>query len=258
MGRDIFARVLARPDRKGRTRSDVEYEMIDTEDADDADFGSAARIDPETREAVCVHVTDDESPVVEALKRGVPIARSGGDRGDIGGGLYCSDNPALWMGRSHGKWAFLERLSRGERARLVRAILSSWQFKDRGYLTRHEKERAKRDLLRYVENPDHKYAVIYASDQPYNVRSWETKFLTALGIAPGRAPKQVEMRVRGRFAKVNRGGITEDTVAELRGAGAAGAFAPGDFVNPPQLVAWDNDAVRKFGPFDRDAHRRRR
>lgn len=224
-------------------------DIVDTESADASAFGDAAAVDPAQGEAACVHVTDDPTPVVRALEAGLPLDTTYQGAGDLGAGLYCSAVPERWLNRSRGKWDFLSRLDRAQRVSLVRAILASRQFRERGYLTTWERARAVRDLRRWMDNPELHYAVVYVSEQPYNVPVWRPEFLRPLGIGEGRQPKRVPVSLKGRFLRVRRSSLSAEEVQAIRQARSDidGLFSPGDWINPAQLVVWHNHAVRRFG-----------
>ncbi len=227
----------------------VDTTRLDAEDAGwHGPLGFAAAVDPEAGEAVCYHVTDDPERVADRLRSCLPIAsgRDVGKYGDLGPGLYCSNAPQVWMGRSRRKWDFLARLTPAQKTRLEDYLEA--QVEDeahRGYISEREREYAVRTIgyVRDGRNPAD--ALVVVAEQPYNVRFAEPKVLEPLGIQPGAQPTVVEVKVRGRFAEVE-GHPSWDVVDALRRAGLHGAFHVGGWTGSPQLVTWDDAAVREF------------
>src|SRR5690348_868991 len=71
------------------------------------------------------HVTDDPQSIITALERGDPL-----DRGEEDGfhdlqtdGLYFSEAPQIWMGRSARKWDFTKTLTQDQQEQIATAVL---------------------------------------------------------------------------------------------------------------------------------------
>jgi len=203
----------------------------------------------------CVHVTDDPSPVVEALQTGQPLTDTyervvKGRMAELGPGLYCSNAPELWMGRSRRKWEFLDRLTREQRERIAQAVLNHPHMTWPDYLTPSEKEIARRDLENFVET-GHGGFLVGLAGQPYNIPVWKPEFLEPLGIKPGPQPQTVPVEADGPIARV-QAPITREVAEALQRAGFTGACDPGSLMGGyPQCVIWHNKAVRRFGDYTR-------
>jgi hypothetical protein len=84
------------------------------------------------------HITDDARIVTKALRQGLLL-----DRGQdvclsddlFASGLYFSQAPQLWVGRSAHKWDFVERLTPKQRAAIAETIRNDNRFEGGGYLT---------------------------------------------------------------------------------------------------------------------------
>lgn len=226
--------------------------IIDTSVAPDQDLGNAARLENGVIKAF--HVTDNPATVEDRLARNLPITegRREGKYGDLGRGLYGSVVPNYWVGRATKKYDFLERLTQNELERLCLAILEHPHITQRGYLSQGEKKIIFRDID-YVEKGELKPDVlIMFADQPYNIRFWETDFLTSIGIEPSPQPKVVDLWLQGKFIEVNENSLDQSEADDLREQGFDGAFARGDWVSSPQIVVWNNEAVVKFGSYERN------
>lgn len=203
----------------------------------------------------CVHVTDDPSPVIEALEQGQPLTetyeRKVKERmAELGPGLYCSNAPELWMGRSQRKWEFVQDLTREQRERLAEAVLNHPHMTWPDYLTQSEKETLRRDMEGFVET-GHLGYLIGAAYQPYNIPVWKPEFLRPLGIEPGPQPQAIPVEAEGPIVQASAP-ISREVVQALQKAGVKGACDPGSLMGGyPQCVIWDNEAVRRFGPYEK-------
>ena len=203
----------------------------------------------------CVHVTDDPSPVIEALEKGEPLTETyeravKGRMAELGPGLYCSNAPELWMGRSRRKWEFAQNLTREQRERLAEAVLNHPHMTWPDYLTESEKEILRRDLQNFVET-GHVGYLVEAANQPYNIPVWKPEFLRPLGIEPGPQPQSVPVEAEGPIVRVHAP-ISREVAEALQRAGVKGACDPGSFMgNYPQCVIWSNEAIRRFGDYTR-------
>jgi hypothetical protein len=208
-------------------------------------MGYAALPDPEAGELICYHVTDDPGRVRSRLAQCAPLTE-GRSGGDLGPGLYCSAAPQVWTGRSRAKWEFLYRLTPEERRRLgesLRAQLEEDRRRQR--ISGDELQHGLRDLDRWEQGVYGPAAIVSLAEPPYSIPFWRPDYLARLGIRPGRQPEVVEMRVRGRFAEL--GWYPGARVTEaLRRAGLQGAYTSAGFGTDPQLVVWDDAAVREF------------
>lgn len=195
------------------------------------------------------HVTDNPSPVQDRLKSGQTLreGRKEGKYGDYGTGLYGSAAPELWMGRAQGKWSFLKDLDQHKRMELAEKILDA-PGAQRGYVTQIERENLQRWMNEYVQTGNPNLAV-FAAEQPYNISFWKPEFLKEVGLEQKAAPKIEKMNLQGRFAKLE-GQPTQEEAMAIKNAGFDGAFVSGGFGHYPQIVVWNNDAVKKFGIYE--------
>jgi hypothetical protein len=198
-----------------------------------------------------IHVTSDPSIIENRLKEGKPIVvgRGGLDVGDIGGGVYGSAAPQLWTGRAPAKWSFLKTLEPEQKTALASMLRGQVQEQRASkYISQPEADRALRDIGYWEEGKLNDESLTQFAGQPYNIKFWSPKTLESLGIEPGKQPQEVEMELEGKFARVEKH-LSEAEVKELREAGYDGAFLSGGFVSYPQIVVWNNAAVKKFGEF---------
>lgn len=230
------------------TRDENHYSAVNTA------LSHSAHFDDATGEIVGIHLTDNPDKAVAAIKSGNVEGGRGDKFGDIGPGLYFSDVPQLWTGRSRDKWSFLESLSREQRERVAESVKAHPNFTDKGYITESERSIALRDLERWVEDPNNSYGITNLSDQPYNIRASDPSFLRPLGIEPGKQPHNVEVRIRGKLvaasAEPGLRSFTPEMIQRLKDRGYVGAFERGGMVGTPQAVVWDASAITKFGDYD--------
>ncbi len=197
------------------------------------------------------HVTDDPQPVLDALRAGTPL-----DRGyDIAphadllaSGLYFSEAPQLWVGRSANKWKFAEALTQDQRGQIAQAIMHDSRFTGDWYVTEYEKERAARWLARFMASGSTVYLQSLA-EQPYNVHSWKPAFLAQFGLTNPDTPHAVPVQVQGLFADVSSARLSAELVISLKQGGYDGAFVHASIAFLPQAVVWHNRAVVQFGEY---------
>lgn len=194
------------------------------------------------------HVTTDPSKVRSILRRhGRLMAAYGeaGRRAELGPGLYTSGVPEVWMNRAHGKWSFLNTLTPAQTQALTAKLRSELEhYRSRDRITDGEYERGMRDIGYVTDGHYDASALVYFAGQPYNVAFWKADFLKPLGIAPGKEPSVVELRVSGPLAEVDRSWPDANTLRMLRRAGVVGAFTRAGMGTNPELVIWDSHAIR--------------
>jgi hypothetical protein len=195
-----------------------------------------------------IHLTDDPEKVKETLSSNAPITsgRGGHDVGDLGGGLYGSNAPNLWVGRARKKYDFLDSLNNEQRKKLGEAILAHRNLHEKGYLSESEREYAEKTLRYWMSGQYADSCLATIAGQPYNIHFWEPSFLIPLGIEPSPQPKFLEIELEGAFVKVD-GGIGAGTVAELRRE-YDGAFIAG-YMSYPQIVVWKNSSIKAVKEF---------
>ena len=225
------------------------YKTIDTTKLpDDTMLGHAGRIID--GELVGFHVTSDPEPLEKALKEGGDLTntRVKGDTGDLGGGLYFSYAPQLWMARASGKWSFLKSLEGNQNMLLAEHLLDevSKQRKEK-YISQTEFEYAERIINQFAQTGQE--AIVGLAGQPYNISFWKSDYLNKLGIKPGKQPIEIDVRARGKFAEVDASYLTPDQVTMLRGKGFDGAFVRGGMATLPQTVIWNKNAITQFGGY---------
>ena len=216
--------------------------VLDTENADDQAIGNVGRL--EHGRLVGTHITDNPESVRDALAAGnIAI----GSSGDLGPGLYMSDAPGVWISQSTGMWDFFDRISREQETALTERVGLDIAVKgDGGHISERDAERAQltiEGIRAGTLSP--KMLSDYAA-QPYNIELWRPEYLEAAGIDPGTEPQEVPMAVTGKFAELSRE-PTRDEAEDLRRRGFDGAYTIGGFGTLPQLVAWNPDAVVRFG-----------
>lgn len=158
-------------------------------------FGAALEVRAH-RLVVGYHVTKSPEQVLAALKSNVDLAQAR-QTGDLGGGLYFSAAPQLWMGRSGHKSEYIQALPVELRPRFVEMIYAvNSKIESQGYLTRSEQGIVHRDLSRYAENDPGWMGVFNLLGQPFNL-SWTNEDLFAYGLPSMRNPVVVESRISG-------------------------------------------------------------
>ena len=193
------------------------------------------------------HVTDRPEALAAFLKRRGRLVPAFGEKGrtaELGPGLYLG-SPDFWVGRAHGKWAFLKTLDSAQIKRLLDALRAQVD-KDRSHrwLSTNEHERAIRtiDLVR-DGTYDTSVLVGTLANQPYNVAFWKPEFLKPLGIASVSEPTIVEVIVRGRFAELAGSRPPADVLRTFRRSRLQGAFTRASMTSNPEMVVWDPRAI---------------
>jgi len=205
---------------------------------------------------VTFHVTDDPDKIRALIKRRAKLMAAYGSAGrssELGPGLYVSGNPQYWIGRAHGKWDFLKTLSASALERLIAQLRAEIEEQRvRKWLSTSEYEHGVRDL-EYVAQGHYEPTILTMfAGQPYNIKFWEPRYLAKLGIAPGRKPRVLEVRVVGRFAEVNRSHPDFALLRTLRRGGVAGAFTRASMATNPELVIWDPKSITSVREVDLD------
>jgi len=205
---------------------------------------------------VTYHVTDDPAAVSALVKRRGRLMAAYGERGrssELGPGLYVSGNPQYWISRSHGKWDFLKRLSAGEQERLLQRLRQDVEeLRVRKWLSGSEYERGVRDLGYVADGTYDPSILTMFANQPYNLKFWQPEYLAEIGIAPGRKPRLLEVRVQGQFAQVSRSHPDHALLRTLRRGKVAGAFTRAGMSTNPEMVIWDPRAIVSVREVDLD------
>jgi hypothetical protein len=226
----------------GLTRKDAGIRrVVTTKDAEPDELNGAAYAKDGMAEAT--HITDDPAVLMHVLERNLPIEQRAGDLGV--GGLHVSDAPGIWTSRSNGKWDFVGRLTDGERNKLANEL--EWQVNEsfkHGHIAKHEHERAVRAADDFRDGQNH--AIGTLANQPYNVPASDPEFLERLGIEAGSQPTHVPVHLQGSFVQLEHS-LTPEALEALKAAGFDGAFTKGGMSTTPQLVVWNNKAVKGFG-----------
>lgn len=197
------------------------------------------------------HVADDPRIVEATLRAGLPL-----DRGiDVSpsddlqaSGLYFSDVPQIWAGRSRNKWNFADHLTAEQRAAIAQAILRESRFTDAGYLTDSEQELACKYVERFIESGRIVY-LQFLAEQPYNFPSWKPGFLAQFGIVNYQTPNVVPVKVQGTFADISNTQISPELIVALKLSGHDGAIVHTSMAFLPQAVVWNNRAIVQFGDY---------
>ncbi len=221
--------------------------IVCTTVAAESDFGNAANCANGT--GVAVHVTDDPDRVLALLSGNMrlvaePVEADPRIDYEFGPGLYVSAVPHVWMGRSEGKWQFLQNLTEPQRWTLGEAILRHPNAR-LGYLTETELTYVRRQVELLQQG--HTAGLRTLAEQPFNTATWKPIFLEPLGIAPGPQAHRVPIEFQGRFAELT-GYPSRSLFLQLFEAGLDGAYSPGHLMGPdPQLVIWRASAIVRFG-----------
>jgi hypothetical protein len=220
-------------------------------------FQRAAHFNEDTRICEAVHVTDDPSRVYAKLRAGKDLDANASERElgqELGPGLYVSDAPDFWIGRSTNKWSFLTQLSTKQRQAFVRAATADVIEKGRRrYVSPSELEHAIRDAkLAFRDGRVLEAFVMRVAGQPYNVTDlWHAEFLNPLGIKAASEPQRIDVEFVGRFAWMEHDFQTPRTYSILRKLGLDGAFETMSMGTSAQTVIWRRNAVRRFGDWHR-------
>jgi hypothetical protein len=200
---------------------------------------------------VGIHVADSIKAVRQIVKGKKSLMAGYGPRGkhaEMGPGLYISAAPQMWVGRSPGKWDFLKTLAKPQLDKLLDAIEKEVKRKraDR-YISEGEFEHAIRNIKYVRQGKMDTGVLVMLAGQPHNIRFWEGRFLKPLGIEQAKPPKEFEVKVQGKFAKIEGYTVVPGkTLRALRKRGVDGAFFSGGFSSVPQLVVWNSRAVKSI------------
>lgn len=216
-------------------------------------LGHAGYVDPDTHEIVGVHLTDDPSHVINAIEAGDVVEkgrRESSGFGDIGPGVYMSNAPQLWTGRSTDKWGFAGTLDDKERKAVAEALNKKLNdARATRYISNSEYESGVRSVKQFRDGFNDPAMDLAA--QPYNIAWWKPDFLEPLGVQASKPPQEVEMRVRGKLINIEAApqlrNFTPEDISDLRQRGYVGAWAKGGFSDTPQLVVWEPTAITQFG-----------
>lgn len=196
---------------------------------------------------VTYHVTDDPAGVLRLLARRADVVASYGPKGrhaELGPGLYLSDFPRFWSGRSSRKWAFLDDLGPSRLGALLDALDAEVRkLEGDRYIAHWEADRALATLGRVRAGVLPPSILTEIASQPFNVPFWRAKFLGPLGIAASPEPGLVEVTLAGRFAELQSSHPPHALLRTLRRAGLQGAYTPAGMATNPELVLWDPRAV---------------
>ena len=215
---------------------------------------------------VTKHVTDDPQNVILTLTRGENIAE-GRIHEDLGGGLYASDMPEYWMGRSLRRYDILKTLDYDQRLAMTQAIRKEKVEEEfPGYLSLSERNYLEERLEEWVETGNNGLWYIFAN-QPFNVQI-EELVQNVLHQKPYQA-HVVEMRLAGKFFDLTETSKLLDLKISvyvnqkfpqgimlspkamysvyLRDMGYDGMFTRMGFNKNPEIVVWNNSAIMQFG-----------
>jgi hypothetical protein len=199
---------------------------------------------------VGTHVADSIKTVKEIVKGKRSLMAGYGPRGqhaELGPGLYISAAPQLWLGRAHDKWDFLKTLTKLQLSKLLDALEQTVKGKEGITISKAEAGYAYRDIRYAREGKVDPGYLVSLSGQPYNIFFWQEDFLRPLGIEPASPPKQFEVHVQGKFAKIEGYTVAPGKMLRLlRQRGVDGAFFAGGFGSTPQLVVWNSKAVKSI------------
>jgi hypothetical protein len=258
---------------------------VESATAPDMNLGGAAII--EKGRIIGWHVTDNPQQVLKSLKSESPIVQTAHSLGTdaFGRGLYVSAVPDYWYARGKSTGKILQSLSHDEILRLTdvleRRIIEQ---QTSGYITAEERDYALA-IINEVRrgNYDTTYLGLLTT-QPYNIRITD-ELLQSAGITREvPKPSIVRVEIEGRFldmtnlsrdekeqlyrmamewaqskgwfdaqwnltpkGKRNIRTLNEVLSRYLQELGYHGAFYRSSVGTEPQLVVWDNTAVRSFG-----------
>jgi len=208
------------------------------------------------------HVTDNPSILKSAMEsdKNLDETREEGRVGDLGSsGLYISEYPNMWIGRSTKKYGFLDELDADGRNKLAEKIKSELlREKDTNYISAHEYDNATRNIDDYlISEGKGKGFLTIVANQPYNIRFFEKGFLEPLGIEQKGMPKVMYVEAEGKFADItDTSNPTEELIKVLKNEGYTGAFHTSSFVTYPQAVIWDKAAIKKLEERDSEFARK--
>lgn len=217
-------------------------------------FGNAAVV--EDGYLVGYHVTDNTDKAMEILRSSKQVTatyRKGvGKYAELGPGFYVSASPQVWMGRSRGKWDFLETLSDEQMHRLADAIrqdqvLTGTKLPD-GRVFQHVSANERENGLRYIDEwlkSKHHPILVFLAGQPYNIKFWEPQFLRKLGIEPSPTPKMLKVKFSGKFVDLETSYDWHNVSNSIR-AGLDGGFTKGGFSTNPELCIWRKQCIQSI------------
>lgn len=231
---------------------------MDTENLSDDDqriLGNSAVV--KGNRLVGYHVTDDPKKILASIQgKSKLIATYGKGRGkysELGPGLYLSAIPHFWVGRSTGKWNFLDNLDDNQRQALANKLLNDKTLNGEklpdgrifNYVASFEKESAIRTINSWLES---KYSPILVglAGQPYNIKFWKPEYLKPLGIDPSPTAKVIEFEVKGKFANLGKHVNNWSVISNAIRSGLDGAFSSGGWSTNSEFVVWKKEAILGF------------
>ena len=196
------------------------------------------------------HVTDNPSLVKAAIEsdKDLDETRGEGKVGDLGSsGLYISEYPNMWVGRSTNKYGFLNELDDDRKYKLVDKIRSELtKERDSNYITGFEYSRAIGYLDDYMATGGHGFLTLLAN-QPYNVMFFKKEFLEPIGIEQNRMPAIIYIEAEGKFADItDTPNPSEELIKILKDEGYSGAFQHSTIATYPQAVIWNKSAIKRL------------
>ena len=197
-----------------------------------------------------VHVTDDPSGVVNALKSGSLTAYNANQHEDLGPGLYGSSVPHYWRGRSGQRWNFLDRISKQQVDQLADHAHERLTSQVKSGYNSESEARTHFTTLQMVKSGKYPPTSLkFLGDQPINIDLANPDTLRKHGIQPGATPNDVPIKAQGKFAELRRGSLTPEDQDLLRQHGFHGAIVSGGMHGSPQVVIWDHNAIKQFGDY---------
>ena len=215
----------------------------------DNDFGNAAQVSDDGS-IIVYHVTDNDN-LVNSLTAGKnpkdTYNTDGTKREELGSGVYGSAVPEYWANRSANKYGFLKDLPKEKQKLLANKIKDSLnQYISKGYITPSEYEYGIKSVREY-EKSGNENQLLSVSGQPYNIRFWENDYLKDLAIENNGIPNVVAIKAKGNFIEFSDAPyLTKSDVDKLIASGVDGAFVGGGFVNNPELVIFNKDAIQGY------------
>lgn len=216
----------------------------------DSELGAAAFLKDRSMQGF--HVTDNPGIVKGVLASGGSLRSADRWHPELGTGLYISDAPQYWSGRSTSKWDFLKNLDDQQKTRLLDELTKEVDELNVGKrLTENEYEMGTRHIGHVREGRLPPGILVGAlANQPFNIRFSEPGYLAKLGIPAAKQPDIVPVKAKGLFAEMNRH-LHDEEAQALLDAGVQGAFTRSGWSTNPEMVIWDANAVREFGDWRR-------
>lgn len=216
----------------------------------DSELGAAAYLKDRAMQGF--HVTDNPGVVKDVLASGGSLRSADRWHPELGTGLYISDAPQYWSGRSAKKWDFLKNLDDQQKTRLLDHLTKEVDdLNANKRLTESEYNYGTRDIG-YVKSgklpPD--ILVGTLANQPFNIRFSDPSYLEKLGIPSSKQPDIVPVKAKGLFAEL-KSHLHNDEAQALLDAGVQGGFTRSGWSTNPEMVIWDANAVREFGDWRR-------